>query len=82
MPKRCSPGFKRDVVAEARTSVLTHAPIAEDLRSSEHSVQRWCKQADIDDGVAEGTTTSEQYELVRLKLSRVSVSWSTSRFRS
>jgi transposase len=61
------PEFKRDVVAVARTSDLTHAQIAEDFGISEHSVQRWLKQADIDDGVVEGTTTSEQDELVALK---------------
>jgi transposase len=67
MPKRYPPEFKRDVVAVARTSGLTHAQIAEDFGISEHSVQRWCKQADINDGVVEGTTTSEQDELVALK---------------
>jgi transposase-like protein len=34
MPKRYAPEFKRDVVAVARTSGLTHAQIAEDLGSS------------------------------------------------
>ena len=67
MPKRYPPEFKRDVVSVARTSGLTHAQIAEDFGISEHSVQRWLKQADIDDGVVEGTTTSEQDELVALK---------------
>jgi transposase len=67
MPKRYPPEFKRDVVMVARTSGLTHAQIAEDFGISEHSVQRWLKQADIDDGVVEGTTTTEQDELVALK---------------
>jgi hypothetical protein len=67
MPKRYPPEFKRDVVAVARTSGLTHAQIAEDFGISEHSVQRWLKQADIDDGVVEGTTTTEQDELVALQ---------------
>jgi transposase len=67
MPKRYPPEFKRDVVHVARTSGLTHAQIAEDFGISEHSVQRWLKQANIDDGIVEGTTTSEQDELVRLK---------------
>ena len=34
--------------------------VADTLRS-------WCKQADIDDGLAAGTTTSERDELVRLR---------------
>ena len=68
MPKRDPPEFKRDVVAVARTSGLTHAQIAADFGISEHSVQRWLKQADIDDGVVEGTaTSSEQDEPVALK---------------
>ena len=67
MPKRYPPEFKRDVVAVARTSGLTHAQIATDFGISEHSVQRWLKQADIDDGVVEGTTSSEQDELLALK---------------
>jgi transposase len=40
MPKRYPPEFKRDVVAVARTSGLTHAQIAEGVGISEHSVQR------------------------------------------
>ena len=67
MPKRYPPEFERDVVVVARTLGLTHAQIAEDFGISEHSVQRWCKQADIDDGVVVGTTSSEQDELVRLR---------------
>jgi transposase len=67
MPKRYPPEFKRDVVHVARTSGLTHGQIAEDFGISEHSVQRWLKQANIDDGVIEGTTTAEQDELAALK---------------
>jgi transposase len=66
MPKRYPPEFKRDVVHIARTSGLTHAQIAEDFGISEHSMQRWLKQANIDDGIVEGTTTSEQDELAAL----------------
>lgn len=58
MPKRYPREFKRDVVAVARTSGLTHAQIAEDFGISEHSVQRWLKQADVDDGVVEGITVT------------------------
>jgi transposase len=67
MPKRYPAEFKRDVVMVARTSGLSHAQIAEDFGISEHSVQRWLKQANIDDGVVEGTTTTEQDELVALR---------------
>jgi transposase-like protein len=67
MPKRYPPEFKRDVVHVARTAGLTQQQIAEDFGISEHSVQRWLKQADIDDGVVEGTTTTEQTEVAALK---------------
>lgn len=67
MPKRYPPEFKRDVVDVARSSGLTHQQIAEDFGISEHSVQRWLKQANIDEGVLEGTTTTEQNELASLK---------------
>jgi transposase len=67
MPKRYPLEFKRDVVMVARTSGLSHAQIAEDFGISEHSVQRWLKQANIDDGVVEGTTSTEQDELVALR---------------
>ena len=67
MPKRYPPEFKRDVVDVARSSGLTHQQIAEDFGISEHSVQRWLKQANIDEGLTEGTTTTEQNELASLK---------------
>ena len=66
MPKQYPPEFKRDVVHVARTSGLTQAEIARDFGISEHSVQRWLKQADIDDGVVEGTTSDQQQELAAL----------------
>lgn len=56
-------------VMVARTSGLTRSQIAEAIGIPEHSVQRRLKQAYIDDGVVEGTTLSEQDELVVLKRS-------------
>ncbi len=38
-----------------------------DFGSAEHSVRRWLSQADVDDGVVESTTTSQQDELVALQ---------------
>jgi len=67
MPKQYPPEFKRDVVHVARTSGLTQAEIARDFGIPEHAVQRWLKQADIDDGVVEGTTSDQQQELAALK---------------
>lgn len=67
MPTKYPDEFKRDVVAVARTSGLSQEQIARDFGISTHSVQRWLKQADIDDGVVEGTTTAEQDELTALR---------------
>ena len=67
MPKKFPPEFKRDVVAVARRGDLTRAEVAADFGISIESVKRWCRQADIDDGVREGSTSSEQSELVQLR---------------
>ena len=41
--------------------------VAADFGISEQSVNRWMRQADIDDGVRDGLTTSEQSEVVQLR---------------
>lgn len=68
MPKRFPPEFKRDVVTVARRGDLSVPEVAADFDVSEESVRRWVKQADIDDGIVEGQTSSEQSELVQLRL--------------
>lgn len=67
MPKQFPPGFRRDVVEVARSSGLTQAQVAHDFGISENTVQRWVKQANIDDGQVEGATSVEQAELVALR---------------
>jgi transposase len=67
MPKKFPPEFKRDVVTVARRGDLTLAEVAADFDVSVESVQRWMRQADIDDGVRDGLTTAEQSELVQLR---------------
>lgn len=67
MPKKFPPEFKRDVVTVARRGDLTRAEIAADFDISVESVNRWVRQADIDDGVRDGLTTAEQSELVQLR---------------
>jgi transposase len=67
MPKKFPPEFKRDVVRVARRGDLTKAEVAADFGISIESVKRWCRQADIDDGIRDGQTTSEQSELVQLR---------------
>ena len=65
MPKKFPPEFKRDVVTVARRGDLTLAEVAADFDVSVESVQRWMRQAGIDDGVRDGLTTAEQSELVQ-----------------
>ncbi len=67
MPKEFPDEFKRDVVRVARRGDLTHAEVAADVDISVESVRRWCRQADVDDGVVDGQTSSEQNELVQLR---------------
>lgn len=67
MPKRYPLEFKRDVVTVARRGDLTVNEVAADFDVSPESVRRWMRQADIDAGVKEGLTSSEQAEVVRLR---------------
>ena len=67
MPRKYPPEFKRDVVMVARRGDLTIPEVAADFGISEESVRRWKRQADIDDGVAEGQTSSEESEIVALR---------------
>lgn len=67
MPKQYPPEFKRDVVTVARRGELTRGEVAVDFGISEQSVNRWVRQADIDDGIKDGLTTSEQSEVVQLR---------------
>ena len=67
MPKRIPAEFKRDVVAVARRGDLSVPEVAVDFGISEESVRRWVRQADIDDGVVAGQTSTVQSELVQLR---------------
>jgi len=67
MPKHYPEEFKRDVVAFARSTNLSQREVARDFGISTHSVQRWVRQADIDDGTADGVSTDAQRELVELR---------------
>ena len=51
----------------ARRGDLSHAEVAADFDISVESVRRWCRQADVDDGVTDGQTSSEQNELIQLR---------------
>jgi transposase len=67
MPKKYPPEFKRDVVLVARRGDLSVPEVAADFGVSEESVRRWRRQADIDDGITDGQTSSEQAEIVALR---------------
>jgi transposase-like protein len=67
MPKKFPPEFKRDVVRVARRGDLSVPEVAVDFGVAEESVRRWVRQADIDDGIKDGQTSSEQSELVQLR---------------
>lgn len=67
MPKKYPPEFKKDVAAVARRGDLTVPEVAVDFGVSEESVRRWVRQAEVDDGVRDGRTSSEQSELVQLR---------------
>ncbi len=67
MPKKFPPEFKADVARVARRGDMTLAEVAADFDISLESVRRWKRQAEIDDGVKDGLTTSEQSEVVQLR---------------
>ena len=67
MPKKFPVEFQRDVVAVARRRGALRSEIAADFGISESTLKRWIAQADIDDGVKDGLTSTEQNELVQLR---------------
>ena len=67
MPKKFPKEFKRDVANVARRGELTIPEVAADFDVSVESVRRWMRQADIDDGIKDGLTSSEQAEIVQLR---------------
>ena len=67
MPKRYPHEFKDDVVRVARTRDVSLESIAADFGISVTTLKRWMAQADVDDRVIEGVTTTEQAELAELR---------------
>ena len=67
MPHKYPEEFRRDVVAVARRGEASMEETARDFGISPNSLKRWLAQADIDDGVSEGTTSGEQRELRELR---------------
>jgi transposase len=67
MPDALPPEFRRDVVAVARKGESSLRQIAKDFGISESCLHRWLQQADVDEGVRPGLSTSESAELRELK---------------
>jgi transposase len=67
MPRKFPTEIKQDVVAVARRGDLSVAEVAVDFGVAEDSVRRWMRQADVNDGVKDGLTTSEQTGMVQLR---------------
>jgi transposase len=67
MPKKYPEEFKADVARVARRGDMTAAEVAADFGVSLESVRRWKRQAEVDDGIVDGLTTTEQSEIVQLR---------------
>jgi transposase-like protein len=67
MATRYPAEFRRRAVELARLREKPIAQLATDLGVSDASLHAWLKQADIDEGRAEGLTSDERAELVRLR---------------
>ena len=67
MPRPHPPEFRRGAVELARLREKPIARIAEDLGISESCLRGWMKQADIDDGRRDGSSSTAQAEIVELR---------------
>ena len=67
MPRPHPPEFRQRAVELARLREKPTAQIAEDLGISDSCLRNWIRQADIDDGRRDGTSSAERAELVELR---------------
>ena len=67
MPRPHPPEFRQRAVELARLREKPVAQIAEDLGISDSCLRGWIKQADIDDGRRQGTSSADHDELIELR---------------
>ncbi len=67
MPKAFPEEFRRDVVAVARKREVPIAEIARDFGVLASCVQRWLKRTEIEEGVRDGLTLTEEAEIHELQ---------------
>ena len=69
MPKPLPKEFRQDVVrvARGRDPETTIEQVAKDFGIHPGTLQKWLKQADVEDGVKPGVTEAESAELRELK---------------
>ena len=67
MPAPFPEEFRKRAVAMAREGGKPVARVAEELGISESGLRRWMTQAEIDEGLREGLSSSEREELRRLR---------------
>ena len=67
MPRKFPGRVQADVVAVGRRRTVPLEEVAADFDISVSTLQRWMRQADIDDGIKDGLTSAEQAEIVQLR---------------
>ena len=65
--RKFSPEFKRDAVELVRSSGRPIAEVAEELGLWDSTLGNWVRQAQVDDGERDGTTTDEQQRIAELE---------------
>ena len=67
MSKRYSPEFKAEAVRLYRISGRGYKPCSHELGISIETLRSWVRQADVDEGKADGLTSEEKKELTHLR---------------
>ena len=65
--RKFSPEFKRDAVELVRSSGRPIAEVAAELGLYDSTLGNWVRQAQVDDGERDGTTTDEQQRIAELE---------------